>query len=134
MEREAAIASKLALTFAQQLDTLNKMRGKSKSTRQTITVSKELHQHVHYYHHRGEEVIDGESHASSGTDPAAERTAFPSPDTDRRIMSKSSGGGTDAGCTGERTKAPQRVKLTEVGNMAVRHWKRSPCGGRPVSC
>jgi hypothetical protein len=90
MEREAAIASKLARTFAQQLDTLNKMRGKSKSTRQTIKVSKELHQHVHYHHHRGDEVIDGESHAPSGTKPVAERTALPGPDSERRVVPKPS--------------------------------------------
>lgn len=82
MEKDAALASKLARTFADQLDTLRIMRGgRAQTHRQEIIVKKELHQHVHY--HRGTEENDGQSHGtegeSAGAGQSAERAALPSP-------------------------------------------------------
>lgn len=49
----SAVSSKLARTFAMQVETLRGLKGGKKATRQTITVRKELHQHVHYHDARG---------------------------------------------------------------------------------
>lgn len=46
--REASVAGKLARTFAMQMDTLMRMRGK-RSTRQTINVRHEKHIHTHQH-------------------------------------------------------------------------------------
>lgn len=54
--RTAATAGKLARTFTLQLESLQALRGKKRSVRQTITVKKELHQHVHYHDDRGAEI------------------------------------------------------------------------------
>ena len=74
--KTAAVAGKLARTFVMQLEALHAIKGKRRTTRQTIKVSKELHQHVHY--HRGE---DGNGRQPHG--PSAEiidgRAALPSP-------------------------------------------------------
>ena len=53
MEKEAALASKLARTYAMQLERLEAMRGRRRTAKQSITVRKELHQHVHYHDARG---------------------------------------------------------------------------------
>lgn len=75
--RTAATAGKLARTFTLQLETLQKLRGRKQTSRQSITVRKELHQHVHY--HRGEAESDGQPH---GRESAAidQRAALPCPD------------------------------------------------------
>jgi hypothetical protein len=46
--REASVAGKLARTFAMQMDTLMRMRGK-RATRQTINVRHEKHIHTHQH-------------------------------------------------------------------------------------
>lgn len=76
--QDAALAGKLARTFAMQLETLAKLRGMQKASRQTIRVRKELHQHVHYHDHRGDTEIDGQPH-EPGADAIAQRAALPSP-------------------------------------------------------
>jgi hypothetical protein len=88
--KTAAVAAKLAKTFTDQLAALQSIKGRSRTTRQSIKVTKETHQHIHYHDHRGDEVIVGESHAPSGADPASERTALPSPDSEGRVMPKPS--------------------------------------------
>lgn len=50
-ERTAAIAGKLARTYAMQMDTLNRMRGKGRSTRQKIIVTHDKHIHQHHHQH-----------------------------------------------------------------------------------
>ena len=50
--RDAAIAGRLARTFVMQVEAMEKLKGRGRSVRQSITVRKELHQHVHY--HRGD--------------------------------------------------------------------------------
>lgn len=49
----SAAASKLARTFTMQLDALRALKGRKQTTRQSIKVTKELHQHVHYHDDRG---------------------------------------------------------------------------------
>ena len=75
--RTAATAGKLARTFTLQLETLQKLRGRERTTRQSITVRKELHQHVHY--HRGEGESEGQPHEPRAT-TIDQRTSLPSPD------------------------------------------------------
>lgn len=62
LEREAGIAGKLARTFAMQLETLQKIRGRNRTAKQSIKVKKETHQHVHYHDHRGADETEGQSH------------------------------------------------------------------------
>ena len=51
--RTAAAAGKLARTFTLQMERLQSLRGGKRTVRQSIKVTKDLHQHVHY--HRGED-------------------------------------------------------------------------------
>jgi hypothetical protein len=49
--RTASVAGKLARTYAMQMDTLQRGRGKGRSTRQHITVKHEKHVHTHQHLH-----------------------------------------------------------------------------------
>jgi hypothetical protein len=62
--RMAAVAAKLARTFAIQNETLAKLRGR-KISRQSIKVSheKHVHQHQHVHVHRGGDGIGNQPHA-----------------------------------------------------------------------
>lgn len=53
---DAALVSKLARTFTMQCDSMQALKGKSRTAKQSIHVTKELHQHVHYHEERGEGV------------------------------------------------------------------------------
>ena len=75
--RTAATASKLARTFTMQMDALDKARGKRRTTRQSIKVTKELHQHVHY--HRGDGENGGQPHERDA-EAIDQCTALPSPE------------------------------------------------------
>lgn len=87
--RTVANAAKLANAFAQQADTMQALKGRRRSTRQSIKVSKELHQHVHYHDHRGGKKKNGRPH-ERGDDTAAgiddERPALPSADTGGNVV------------------------------------------------
>lgn len=85
LQQDAAIASKLARTYTMQLEALAKLRGKQKTSRQTIRVRKELHQHVHYHAHRGEVEIDGQPHARPAT-VVDQCAAVPSPDSGGEVV------------------------------------------------
>lgn len=74
--RTAATAAKLARTFTLQLEALQNLRGRRRTARQSITVRKELHQHVHY--HRGEGESGGQPHEPPAT-IIDECAALPSP-------------------------------------------------------
>ena len=78
--RMAATAGKLARTFAMQMETLQGMRGKRRTSRQTIKVTKELHQHVHYYDNRGAGENERQSHAPDDRATAGS-AALPRTDT-----------------------------------------------------
>jgi hypothetical protein len=54
MERDAALASKLARTFATQCEAMQALKGKSRTAKQSIHVHKETHQHVHHHGGGGE--------------------------------------------------------------------------------
>lgn len=74
--RTAATAAKLAKAFTGQLEALQSLRRRSRTARQSITVKKELHQHVHY--HRGEGESGGQPHERSAT-TVDQCPALPSP-------------------------------------------------------
>jgi len=65
-EADAALASKLARTFAIQCEAMQALKGKSRTANQSIHVHKETHQHVH--HHGGGGNFGRQSHgpAESG--------------------------------------------------------------------
>lgn len=85
MEKEAALAGKMARTFTMQIEALRGIKGRKRSTTQKITVRKELHQHVHYHHDRGGEGIHGQPHATDAN-RARELRTLPSPDEERRVV------------------------------------------------
>ena len=74
--RTAAAAGKLARTFTLQMERLQSLRGGKRTVRQSIKVTKELHQHVHY--HRGEPENGTQAHGRTNAviDQCA---ALPSP-------------------------------------------------------
>lgn len=74
--RTAAAAGKLARTFTLQMEALQNLRGRKRTARQSITVRKELHQHVHY--HRGEGESEGQPHGPRAA-IVDQCTALPSP-------------------------------------------------------
>lgn len=78
MDRDAALASKLARTFTMQLDTLDRIRGKRRTAKQSIKVTKEIHYHAHKHVHGGAGEASGQAH-DTNAGPTAERTALPSP-------------------------------------------------------
>ena len=75
--RTAATAAKLARAFTEQLEALKRLRQRGQTTKQSITVRKELHQHIHY--HRGEGESDEQPH-ERGKAPADQCAALPSPE------------------------------------------------------
>lgn len=86
-------AGKLARTFVMQMQELRAMRGKTKSTRQNIKVSRETHHHQHIHVHREAGENDGQSHAPSEPvcrNPAAitidDRDALPGADEGGRVV------------------------------------------------
>ena len=73
----AAVAAKLARTFVMQTQALQSLRGRSKTARQSIKVTKELHQHVHYHDDRGIGGSDRQPHGRTAT-ALDQRTPVPS--------------------------------------------------------
>jgi hypothetical protein len=61
--KTAMVAGKLARTFAGQIETMQGLKGKRRAVKQTITVRKETHQHVHYHHDRGAGESGRQPHA-----------------------------------------------------------------------
>ena len=86
--KTVAVVGKLARTFTMQLESLQRLRGKQKMTRQSISVKKELHQHVHY--HRGANETDGQPQATSAGQPE-ELRSLPSPDEAGSVLPLASG-------------------------------------------
>jgi hypothetical protein len=87
----AAVASKLARTFAIQTDALAKLRDR-KTSRQKITVSYEKHEHKHVHVHRGEEENESQPQAKDGDAPVA---ALLSQDAPGKILPLTSGEGNE---------------------------------------
>lgn len=63
--RSASVAGKLARTFVQQIDALQRLRAPNRTKRQSIKVKKELHQHVHYHNARGDKNPEPQPHGPS---------------------------------------------------------------------
>ncbi len=76
--KTAAVAGKLARTFVQQIEALQRLRAPNRTKRQSIKVSKELHQHVHYYDGRGAGKSERQPHGSPAPE-TGERPALPRP-------------------------------------------------------
>jgi hypothetical protein len=76
--KTAATAAKLAQTFTNQMQEFRAMRGKTRTTRQNIKVSRETHHHQHIHVHREAEENDGQVHEPR-TATTGERAALPSP-------------------------------------------------------
>jgi len=85
LAREAALVGKLARTYAIQMDQLQSMKGRRKVARQSITVKKELHQHVHYHDDRGVGKAGGQPQGTPGSTTSA-IPALPSPDEVGRVV------------------------------------------------
>ena len=81
--RTAAVAAKLARTFAMQMEALRANRTKRTTARQSIKVRKETHQHIHY--HRGDDENERQAHGRSGA-PIDECTALPSTQQSRQSV------------------------------------------------
>lgn len=93
---DAALAGKLARTFTMQVEGLAKLKGKRRSSKQTIIVKQEKHvhnhQHVHLPREHGEN--NGQPHDSEegsrvrakGSDQAVECAALPSPEPGGEVV------------------------------------------------
>lgn len=84
--RSAAVAGKLARTFNDQLRVMQELKGKTRSTRQTFAIKKEVRQYVQYNDNRGGRENCGQPQATDGgglrharTCEPQERPALPSP-------------------------------------------------------
>lgn len=87
--RTVSNVAKLANAFSQQMETMQAVKGRRRSTRQSIKVSKELHQHVHYHDHRGGKKNNGRPHerddgTAAGIDD--QRPALSSADTGGNVV------------------------------------------------
>jgi hypothetical protein len=100
--RTAATAGKLAKAFTSQLEALQSLRGEKPQSHQTITVRKELHQHVHY--HRGEDRSDGQPHEPPAT-IVDQRASLPSPQPGGEAMPLPGGEGEEAVPDARRVKS-----------------------------
>lgn len=67
---DAALASKLARTFAMQCEAMQALKGKSRVARQSIHVTKEEHKHVHYHDNRGAGQNGDQSHDPAAVEPS----------------------------------------------------------------
>lgn len=65
MERDAALAGKLARTYAQLCETMQTLKGQKRTAKQSITVKRDSHHHQHIHVHRegASPVFDGQCHA-----------------------------------------------------------------------
>lgn len=86
----SAATGKLARTFTMQLDAMRSLKGKTRATRQTIRVTKELHQHVHYHDTRGGGAIDAQPHEPRAV-ATAQCATLPSPEPAGTVVPIASG-------------------------------------------
>lgn len=78
MPLDAALASKLTRTFAIQCETMLALKGQSRTTKQSIHITKETHQHVHQHIHEGGGGENGDRPHQARTATASECPALPS--------------------------------------------------------
>ncbi|MEO7384910.1 MAG: hypothetical protein ABIU18_08255 [Novosphingobium sp.] len=84
MERDAALTGKLAHRYAMMMDTYQALRGKRRTSRQTITVRKETHYHQHL-HPPGLAENSGRPHGTDAGEPT-ERAALPGPEPRGQVV------------------------------------------------
>lgn len=76
---DAGLTAKLARTFAAQCETMQALQGKARTAKQSIHVTKETSQHVHYHDHRGGgEDWDQPQEPIEGAETIAGRSSLPS--------------------------------------------------------
>jgi len=97
--RSCAIAAKLARTYATQLETMAKLKGRG--SRQRITVRKySQHEHKHIHLHQGANENGNQPHGPSArsvtVDELKSRTSLPSPDATRNSLPVSRNAGSNA--------------------------------------
>ncbi len=85
MDRDAALTGKLARTYVQQIEALQALKGRRRTTRQSIKVSKELHQHVHYHDARGGRETSSQAHGKPAGIPA-QCPALPGPEQGGQVL------------------------------------------------
>jgi len=85
LDRDAALVGKLARTYAMQMDQLQAMKGKRRTARQSIKVTKDLHQHVHYHDERGAGGTGRQPHDAGASEPA-QCAALPSPEPSGQVV------------------------------------------------
>ncbi len=76
MDRDAALAAKLARTYAQLCETMQGLKGKRRTARQSISVSRQSHHHQHIHVHRDGGAAETDSQCDATTeknDGTAER-------------------------------------------------------------
>jgi hypothetical protein len=78
LEKDATIAGKLARTYAMQCETMAMLKGKERTAKQSIAVTRESHHHQHIHVHRGGEKNDDQSHATDGGRPCPDAAVEPS--------------------------------------------------------
>lgn len=84
--RTVSVLARSARTYGELLETMHRIKGKRRSTRQSITVRHEKHIHTHQHVHfeRGAPDFGGQPHAPKGVHgvqklTSPERTALPGP-------------------------------------------------------
>ena len=97
--RNVTNAAKLATATANLTDTMQGLKGRRRTARQSIKVTKETHYHAHRHDHPttgGEGGFDGRPHERSGADAAEiidQRPALPRPDEGGNVVPLSSDAG-----------------------------------------
>lgn len=104
---DAALTAKLARTFAAQCETMQTLQGKTKTAKQSIHVTKETSQHVHYHDHRGGGENGNQSHGR-GEEARA-------PDECEAVWSNDESGDVLQGSSGERLR-PLPVPRSKGGS------------------
>ena len=87
--RTVSNAAKLATATANLHDTMQGLKGRRRTARQSIKVTKELHQHVHYHEHRGSKGKRGRPHErgdGTSTETDDGRPALRCPDTGGNVV------------------------------------------------
>ena len=128
--RTAAVAAKLARTFAMQMEALRANRTKRTTARQSIKVRKETHQHIHY--HRGDDGNERQAHepTRAAVDQCA---ALPSPQPSGEslplpLRSRARAG---ASCTAVNRPVRRVASATVIGSMVGKRTRLSRSGRLP---
>jgi hypothetical protein len=100
--------AKLTRTYAEQMDIMNTLHGKSRSTRQKIIVRHEKHVHHHQHVHVKGGAKENGSQAHASTDVAGECAALPGDNARGEVVPFTSGDG--------QGRVPNARRLKGVGS------------------